>query len=152
MSGEVVICLQWPCNLGGKHIHPENKLLSAESLNSFFVFCKKPDVTFHVLIRLFIRSHVFPWMHKSTTMQSRWTVCGWFWMCVCCIHKEQLCTWALRYVRAGLCPCKACVLPLIGTSSAHRGPRTEVQMRFKISSERQTRTRGMQKKWCLFRK
>lgn len=60
-----------------------------------FFFWKKPDVTFHVLIRLFITSPVFPWVHNSTTMQSRWIVCVWFWICVCCIHTKQLCTWAL---------------------------------------------------------
>lgn len=34
-GGEVVTCLQWPCNLGGKHIHPETRLLSSERLTAF---------------------------------------------------------------------------------------------------------------------
>lgn len=33
--GKVVTCLQWPCNLGGKYIHPETWLLSTERLNAF---------------------------------------------------------------------------------------------------------------------
>lgn len=87
--GKVGTCLQWPCNLGGKHIHPETWLLSSERLNLFW---KKPDVTFHVLIRLFIMSPVFPWVHNSTTMQSRWIACARVSRCVCCIPKKQLCT------------------------------------------------------------
>lgn len=80
----------------GRKTHSSRKLTALFwKPECFFFFWKKPDVTFHVLIRLFITSPFFPWVHNSTTMQSRGIVCVWFWICVCCIHKKQLCTWAL---------------------------------------------------------
>lgn len=60
MSGEVVICLQWSCNLGGKHIHPENCsllkdwmffleearcYLSCANKNIHYEFCFSPGRT-----------------------------------------------------------------------------------------------------------